>query len=68
MELEWVEEEEEEEGRVLGPWNSAVQHCYERCVEEARRDCYHDPYRLFEDCVEEESEKCAEACLEEYGG
>ena len=67
-EVERVREELEEEEPVLGPWNSMCERCYERCVEEVKRDCLWDLDRPYDICVEEESERCVERCLEEYGG
>jgi hypothetical protein len=67
-EVERVREELEEEEHVLGPWNSAVQRCYERCMEEARRACIGDRYLPYEECLAELEEECERACLEEYGG
>ena len=67
-EVERVREELEGEGRVLGPWNSMVQRCYEKCMEEARRVCFGDRYLPYEECLAELEEECGEVCLEEYGG
>jgi hypothetical protein len=61
-------EEEVERVRALGPWNSMCERCYERCVEEVKRDCLWDLDRPYDICVEEEKERCVERCLEEYGG